>query len=84
MVQADSNSLRRGLLGRTVVKEDLIVLGGVPPIPPGVYSPAAGIYAGNISINYTAAFSPNGYDIVNYTITLRNQDETLNKMSPPH
>ena len=29
MVQADSNSLRRGLLGRTVVKGDLIILGGV-------------------------------------------------------
>ncbi len=29
MVQADSNSLRRGLLGRTIVKGDLVVLGGV-------------------------------------------------------
>ena len=29
MVQADSNVLRRGLLGRTVVKGDLVILGGV-------------------------------------------------------
>jgi len=29
MVQADSNSLRRGLLGRIVVKGDLVILGGV-------------------------------------------------------
>ena len=29
MVQADPNSLRRGLLGRTVVKGDVVVLGGV-------------------------------------------------------
>lgn len=29
MVQADSNSLRRGLLGRAVIKGDLVVLGGV-------------------------------------------------------
>ena len=29
MVQADSNSLRRGLLGRAVIKGDLVILGGV-------------------------------------------------------
>ena len=29
MVQGDSDSLRRGLLGRTVVKGDIVVLGGV-------------------------------------------------------
>ncbi|MAG79273.1 ATPase [Candidatus Pacearchaeota archaeon] len=29
MVQADSESLRRGLLGRTVLKGDIVVLGGV-------------------------------------------------------
>ena len=29
MVQADSNSLRRGLLGRAIIKEDLLILGGV-------------------------------------------------------
>ena len=29
MVQADSNSLRRGLLGRALVKGDVVVLGGV-------------------------------------------------------
>ncbi len=29
MVQADSNSLRRGLLGRTMIKGDLVILGGV-------------------------------------------------------
>ncbi len=29
MVQADSNSLRRGLLGRTIMKGDLVALGGV-------------------------------------------------------
>jgi len=29
MVQADSNSLRRGLLGRAVMKGDIVVLGGV-------------------------------------------------------
>jgi len=29
LVQADSNSLKRGLLGRAVVKGDLIILGGV-------------------------------------------------------
>ncbi len=28
-VQADSNSLRRGLLGRTIVKGDIVILGGV-------------------------------------------------------
>ncbi len=29
MIQADSNSLRRGLLGRAIVKGDIVVLGGV-------------------------------------------------------
>ena len=29
MVQADSNSLRRGLLGRTMIKGDLVILGAV-------------------------------------------------------
>jgi hypothetical protein len=45
------------------VRFDLIDLSGIPPTPPIIYHPNASSYCDNISINYTAAVSPNGYSI---------------------
>jgi hypothetical protein len=58
---------------------DLINLSGIPPSPPSVYSPAEdSAFNASVSINYTAALSPNGYDIIFYNISLYNSDETFN------
>jgi len=58
---------------------DYINLTGIPPTSPDVYSPTNTTYSGNISINYTASISPNGYNISHYNITLLNSDGTFNK-----
>ncbi len=59
----------------TAVREDLIDLAGLPPTAPDVYNPVEGTYPGFVTINYTAAQSPNGYSITNYNITLVNKSE---------
>ncbi|MFC1733143.1 Ig-like domain-containing protein, partial [candidate division KSB1 bacterium] len=56
----------------SAARYDLIDLAGLPPIAPYVYSPAEGYYNGDIAINYTAAVSPNSYDLTYYNITLVN------------
>lgn len=61
----------------TAIRSDLLDLGGIPPSSPMVYSPAEGSYRQNISINYTAAVSPNEYAISYYNITLNYLNETL-------
>ena len=62
------------------VSSDIYVVGGLPPNSPQVYSPTNQTYAGLININYTASFSPNGYDISNYNITLwNNNTNTFNQ-----
>jgi parallel beta-helix repeat protein len=60
------------------VRSDLIDLKGLPPSSPSVYAPAESIYAGNITINYTASASPNGYPISFYNISLVNLSEAFN------
>jgi len=67
-----------GNCDNSTVRTDLIDLLGLPPIASEVYNPAEGFYAGNITINYTASLSPNGYDISFYNISLVNIDETFN------
>jgi hypothetical protein len=62
----------------TSPRQDLFELAGLPPISPYVYSPTNSSYTGDISINYTAAFSPNNYEISYYNISLLNEDESFN------
>jgi hypothetical protein len=59
----------------------LINLTGIPPTAPNVYSPTNATYYlnANLSINYTAAVSPNGYAISFYNITLLNSTYGFNK-----
>jgi hypothetical protein len=52
------------------LRQDSIDLGGLPPTASDVYNPTLGTYSGLISINYTAAISPNGFDIALYNISL--------------
>jgi hypothetical protein len=59
------------------MREDLIMLAGLPPTSPNVYSPAEGTYGENISINYTASQSPNSYPIIYYNISLFNINDTF-------
>jgi len=61
------------------LSSDIFEVGGLPPNSPQVYSPTNQTYAGIININYTVSFSPNGYDINNYNITLWNSDNTFNQ-----
>ena len=60
------------------ISSDLMDLYGLPPTSPDVYNPTEGIYTGNITINYTEAISPNGYDIAFYNISLVNLDLSHN------
>ena len=60
------------------LRSDLLQEGSMPPSSPIITNPTNGYYAGNITINYTAAVSPNNYPIVNYNISLVNLDETFN------
>ncbi len=61
---------------------DTLDLGDLPPTSPFVYNPTNATYAGNFSINYTAALPPKGCDcnISFYNITLLNPDGSLNKI----
>jgi endo-1,4-beta-mannosidase len=61
------------------IRTDLYELAGLPPTTPRISSPVNSTYSGNVSINYSASFSPNGYDINNYNITLWNAVGTFNK-----
>ncbi len=58
---------------------DYLNLSGIPPTAPDVYSPTNDSYCGSVPINYTAAISPNGYNISHYNISLMNSDFTFNK-----
>jgi hypothetical protein len=57
---------------------DNLQLGGIPSSTPLVYNPINSYYTGNISINYTSAVSPQGYNISFYNISLRNLDGSYN------
>ncbi|MEM4266677.1 MAG: hypothetical protein QW404_01320, partial [Candidatus Nanoarchaeia archaeon] len=58
---------------------DLIQQAGLPPSAPEIYQPIEGYYTNTIEINYTSSMSPNGYEIINYNISLLNPDETFNQ-----
>jgi hypothetical protein len=51
----------------------------LPPTSPSILSPTNISYSSLISINYSAAQSPNSYNITYYNISLLNTDYTLNK-----
>lgn len=59
------------------VRIDKIELGGIPPSSPFVYFPTLGTYSGFTFINWTAAVSPNGYEITGYNITLLDFNESF-------
>jgi parallel beta-helix repeat protein len=63
----------------SVARFDYLNLSGIPPTAPDVFSPTNGTTCGNFTINYTAAISPNGYNISYYNISLMNSDFSLNK-----
>jgi hypothetical protein len=76
---ACANSSGDGSGNCSAERYDLIELAGLLPDPPMVYSPAEdAAYNSSISINYTAAVSPNGYEISFYNISLYNSDDTFN------
>jgi hypothetical protein len=54
----------------TSIGTDLLDLGGLNPSVPHVYSPTNGTYSGMIPIKYVQAISPNGYNILDYNISL--------------
>jgi len=59
-------------------RSDIFDYANLPPSAPVIINPQQGNYSGNITINYTAAVSPNAYAISFYNITLYNAtDETL-------
>lgn len=60
----------------STTRQDLIDIGNLPPTAPDVFSPVAGLQSGNISINYTAAVSPNQFLILRYNVSLL--DSSLN------
>jgi hypothetical protein len=66
------------------VRSDLIDLKGLPPSSPSVYAPAESAYSGNITINYTASASPNGYPISFYNISLVNLSEEFSLSIQPN
>jgi hypothetical protein len=61
----------------TSARSDLIGLGGLPPSAPVVYSPVTAYYGSGMIINYTASFSPNGYAISYYNISLTDLNQTF-------
>lgn len=63
----------------SVVRSDIMDLAGIPPSAPIISSPTNTTYNSNISINYSASISPNGYTISYYNISLLNSDTTFNK-----
>ncbi|MCL5018442.1 MAG: hypothetical protein M1416_01595, partial [Candidatus Pacearchaeota archaeon] len=60
----------------TGLRSDLIDLSGLPPDSPDVFSPINQSYRENITIEYTAASSPNAYPIIVYNITLFNYTDS--------
>lgn len=61
-------------------RSDLLEIGGLPPTAPYVFSPFNDtVYRFNVSINYTASFSPNNYEIVFYNISLLDENTTFVK-----
>lgn len=62
----------------SVERSDQIELGGLPPTSPDVTSPTSGLYSGihDITIEYTASLSPNGYPITLYNISLADVNQS--------
>ena len=65
-----------GYCSNSTERSDLLELGGLAPSAPEVYRPTEGIYGRYLTINYTQAVSPNGYDIIFYNLTLVNVSES--------
>lgn len=61
-----------GNCANSSVRLDQLDLGGLPPRPPSIYQPNGTqlYYNGTISVNWTAAISPNGYSIANYNVSV--------------
>jgi hypothetical protein len=49
----------------------------LPPSAPSVYNPVEGNYSGDIVINYTQSYSPVGYPIAYYNISLVDLNQTF-------
>lgn len=62
----------------STVSIDRLELAGISPTSPQVILPVNGYYSGNITANWTASSSPNGYPITNYTVIIYNADYSLN------
>ena len=58
------------------LQSDLLNLGGLPPTAPFVYYPVNSTYYGNVNITWTAAVSPNAYEIASYNVSLLYANET--------
>src|SRR3989338_6887214 len=90
MVQAEPEGLRRGLLGRTVVKGDVVVLGGVQRRKdllsddfPGEFGDMLGDMLGNMGFNQLGGFTQIKFLVINTTpsqpvIITENTEVTLN------
>jgi hypothetical protein len=65
-----------GHCNTSVTSEDLLQLGNQSPSTPQVFYPTDGTYEGVININWTESISPNGYEIINYTVSLYYENET--------
>lgn len=60
----------------SIIRQDLLKVAGLPPSSPNIFHPTESSYTGLIAINYTAAVSPNTYQIAFYNITLYNSTIT--------
>ena len=90
MVQAEPDSLRRGLLGRTVVKGDIVVLGGVQRRRDllsdefgGDFGDVLGDMLGNMGFNQLGGFTQIKFLVINTSpnqpvIITENTEVTLN------
>lgn len=61
------------------IRVDLMEMAGLSPTSPQVYSPISETYSGVIDINYTAALSPNNYEIDHYNVSLLYANQTFYK-----
>ena len=64
---------------KSAIKSYLIVQGVLPPTSPNINTPTPGYYSQNMYISYDPSYSPNGYQLLYYNISLRNPDQTYNR-----
>lgn len=60
-------------------RADRLEVGNQVPTTPVFIKPIQYFYNNNLTINYTASFSPNGYQIMKYNLTLLNPDFSFNQ-----